>query len=96
MSWARAVLGQTWTYHTTAQCGWAEGGQAQVQPTYLGLPTFLLVRVLFGMPKKLIELPQLEYVQVHDWVSLIGHAQTGRWASLSTWEELGLAQAVLT
>ena len=55
MGWTRAGLEQTWTCHTTAQSGWA-GGQAQVQPRYLSLPTFLLVRAQFGMPKKLIDL----------------------------------------
>ena len=78
MGWTPTVLGQTWTCHNTTQAGWAEDGQAQVQSTYLGLPTFLLVCALFGMPKQLINLPQLEYVQAHDWVSLIGHALTGR------------------
>ena len=55
MGWTRAGLEQL-ACHTTAQSGWAEDEQAQVQPTYLGLPTLLPGRAHFGMPKKLIDL----------------------------------------
>ena len=44
------------TCHTAVKSGRAEGGQVQVQPTYLGLPTLLIGRAQFGMPKKLIDL----------------------------------------
>ena len=44
------------TCHITVQSVRAEGGQTQVQLTYLGLPTLLLGRAQFGMPKKLIDL----------------------------------------
>ena len=50
MGWTRAGLGMTWSCHTRAQAGWAEGGQAQVQPKYL------LGSVLLGMFKQLIGL----------------------------------------
>ena len=48
MGWTRARLGLTWACHTRAYAGWAEGGQAQLQPKYLGLPTFLLGRAQWG------------------------------------------------
>ena len=56
MGWTRAGLGLTWACHTRAHAGWAEGGQAQLQPKYLGLPTLLLGRARLGMPKQLIGL----------------------------------------
>ena len=49
-------MGRTWVCHTTAQAGWAEGGQAQVQLTYLGSPTFLPGRARLGTAKHLIGL----------------------------------------
>ena len=56
MGWTCAELELTWACHTRAHDGWAEGGQAQVHPKYLGLPTFLLGRARLGLPKQLIGL----------------------------------------
>ena len=76
--------------HTRAQAGWAEGGQAQVQPKYLGLPTFLLGRARLGLP-----LPQ--YAQAHDWASPMGMPKhEGGQVHPSTWTMLGPARAVPT
>ena len=89
MCWVRA-LGLTWSCHTRARAGWAEGGHAQCSPsTCWGVSDW-------ACSSKWLGSPQLEHVQAHDWVGPIGYAQAETWASSRGWTVLGLAQAVPT